>query len=137
MYTTTHSQPSRPSPQPSQAIHPQGLDFDDAKPLTTYDDPIPVGTVARVVMIIKPGGYDDKTRQWTGGFATYNTNTGSVYLNCEFTVKDGPYAGRKLWGLIGLYSSKGTQWFEMGRSFIRAALNSAKGFTEEIGRAHV
>ena len=36
------------------------LDFNDAKPQGSYD-PIPKGTVARVVMSIKPGGYSDLT----------------------------------------------------------------------------
>jgi hypothetical protein len=54
-----------------------------------------------------------------------------VYLNCEFTVLEGPYAGRKVWSLIGLHSPKGDQWFQMGRSFLKGILNSARGFSEK------
>jgi len=106
------------------------LDFNDAKPQGSYE-PIPRGTVARVVMAIKPGGYSDPSRGWNGGYATYNSSSGSVYLNCEFTVLEGPYVGRKVWGLIGLHSPKSDQWFQMGRSFLKAVLNSARGFSEQ------
>ncbi len=65
---------------------------------------MPKGTLAKVIMNIKPGGYNDQQQGWLGGYATKNDVTGSVYLNCEFTVLAGEYAGRKIWGLIGLYS---------------------------------
>ena len=39
---------------------------------------------------------------------------------------EGPYAKRKLWSNIGLYSKKGPVWAQMGRSMIRAILNSAR-----------
>ena len=106
------------------------LDFNDAKPQGSYE-PIPKGTVARVVMAIKPGGYSDPIRGWHGGYATHNSTSGSVYLNCEFTVLEGPYAGRKVWSLIGLHGPKGDQWFQMGRSFLKSILNSARGFSEQ------
>ena len=38
----------------------------------------------------------------------------------------GPFAKRKMWSNIGLRSPKGPTWGQMGRSFIRAALNSAR-----------
>jgi hypothetical protein len=41
-------------------------------------------------------------------------------------VLEGEYARRKLWSNIGLYSSKGPTWGNMGRTFVRAALNSAR-----------
>jgi hypothetical protein len=52
---------------------------------------------------------------------------GSVYLNCEFAVLDGPYAKRKMWSLIGLHSPKGPEWANMGRAFVKGILNSARG----------
>jgi len=64
---------------------------------------------------------------WTGGYATRNDNTGACYLNGEFTVLEGPYARRKIFSLIGLYSPKGPEWANMGRSFVRNMLNSARG----------
>lgn len=102
------------------------FDFNSASEQTSFDL-IPKGSVVRVRMTIKPGGFDDATQGWTGGYATRNDNTGSVYLNCEFVVLDGPFARRKMWSLIGLYSAKGAEWTHMGRTFIKAVLNSARG----------
>lgn len=102
------------------------FDFNSAAEQSSYDL-IPKGTVLRVRMTIKPGGYDDASQGWTGGYATRSTTTGSVYLNCEFVVLDGPFARRKMWSLIGLYSPKGAEWTNMGRTFIKAILNSARG----------
>lgn len=101
------------------------FDFNSAAEQTSYDL-IPKGTLARVRMTIKPGGYDDATQGWTGGFATRNASTGSVYLNCEFVVLEGPHARRKMWSLIGLHSAKSEEWANMGRTFIKAILNSAR-----------
>ena len=102
------------------------FDFNSAADQGSFDL-IPKGTLVRVHMTIRPGGYDDPAQGWTGGYATRNANTGSVYLNCEFVVLEGPYARRKLWSLIGLLSPKGPEWANMGRTFIKAILNSARG----------
>ncbi len=99
-------------------------DFNSAEDQQAFDV-IPRGTIAKVRMTIKPGGYDDPSNGWTGGYATDNPTTGSVYLNCEFVVLDGPFAKRKVWSLIGLYSSKGPEWTNMGRTMIKGILNSA------------
>jgi hypothetical protein len=100
-------------------------DFNDAEQQQNFDL-IPKGTVARVRMTLKPGGFDDPAQGWTGGYATQSFETGSVYLACEFVVLEGPFAKRKLWSNIGLFSPKGPAWANMGRSFIRAVLNSAR-----------
>lgn len=93
----------------------------------TGGDVIPHKTLAKVYMKIRPGDYDDAANGWKGGYATRSENTGSVYLDCEFTVIGGKYNKRKVWTLIGLHSPKGPKWGQMGRSFVRAALESAKG----------
>ncbi len=100
-------------------------DFNDAEQQQHFDL-IPKGTVAKVRMTIKPGGHDDAAQGWTGGYATQSFETGSVYLACEFVVLEGEYARRKLWSNIGLHSPKGPAWANMGRTFLRAALNSAR-----------
>ncbi|WP_019560803.1 hypothetical protein [Caldimonas manganoxidans] len=100
-------------------------DFNDAQQQQSYDL-IPKGTLAHVRMTLKPGGYDDPAQGWTGGWATQSFETGSVYLAAEFVVLEGEYARRKLWSNIGLHSPKGPAWGQMGRSFIRAVLNSAR-----------
>lgn len=102
----------------------QWNDYNDAEQQQSFDL-IPKGTLVKVRMTIKPGGHDNPARGWTGGYATESFDTGSIYLNCEFVVLEGEYAKRKLWSLIGLHSPKGEAWGNMGRSFIRAVLNSA------------
>jgi len=93
-------------------------------------DVIPNNTLAKVRMQIRPGGYDDPNQGWNGGYATKNDNTGSIYLSCEFVVLEGEFARRKIWSLIGLHSEKGPEWANIGRSFIKAILNSSRGFKE-------
>lgn len=105
-------------------------DFNDAEQQQGFDI-IPKGTVVPVRMTIRPGGHDDPSQGWIGGYATRNDTTGSVYLNCEFVILEGSYARRKVWSVIGLHSPKGTDWANMGRSLIRAILNSARGLSEK------
>jgi hypothetical protein len=105
-------------------------DFNDAEQQTSFEL-IPKGSVAWVRMTIKPGGHNDPAQGWTGGWATRNDETGAVYLAGEFVVLDGPFAKRKLWTNIGLHSSKGPTWAGMGRSFLRALLNSARNVRPE------
>ena len=100
-------------------------DFNDAEQQNDFDV-IPKGTVARLRMTIKPGGYDHPDFNWTGGYATQSLDTGSVYLSCEFVVLEGQFAKRKVFSNSGLYSPKGETWGQMGRSFIRAVLNSSR-----------
>jgi hypothetical protein len=87
-----------------------------------------------VRLTIRPGGFDDPAQGWTGGYATRGT-TGSVYLSGEFTVLEGPYARRKIFTLIGLYSPKGPDWANMGRSLVRGMLNSARGISDKDNSA--
>jgi hypothetical protein len=102
-------------------------DFNDAEAQQSGFDLIPRGTIVPLRMTLKPGGYDDPSQGWTGGYATESFDTGAVYLSAEFVVTGGPYAKRRMWSNIGLLSRKGPTWGQMGRSFIRAALNSARG----------
>ena len=101
-------------------------DFNDAESQQSGFDLIPKGTVVAVRMTLKPGGYDDPSQGWGGGYATESFDTGSIYLAAEFVVTAGDHAKRKMWSNIGLHSQKGPTWGQMGRSFIRAALNSAR-----------
>ena len=102
-------------------------DFNDAKSNINL---IPKGTLVKVRLTIRPGGFDDPSQGWTGGYATRGS-TGAVYLNGEFTVTEGEYARRKIFTLIGLYSPKGPDWTNMGRSFVRGMLNSARGISDK------
>ncbi|MCI5076827.1 hypothetical protein [Oricola sp.] len=102
-------------------------DFNDAQSNTNV---IPKGTLAKVRLTIRPGGFDDPAQGWTGGYAKRG-NTGAVYLDAEYTVLEGPYAKRKIWSMIGLYSPNGPNWANMGRSLIRGILNSARGISDK------
>lgn len=89
---------------------------------------IPKGTIAKVKLSIKPGGYDNHPLGLTGGFATQNVDTGSIFLKCEYVIMNTKYIKRKVWSLIGIKSNKGDQWGNQGRSYIKGILNSAHGF---------
>ncbi len=102
-------------------------DFNDAQSNTNV---IPKGTLARVRLTLRPGGFDDPAQGWTGGYARCGA-TGAVYLDAEYTVLEGPYARRKIWSMIGLYSPKGPDWANMGRSLVRGILNSARGISDK------
>lgn len=102
-------------------------DFNDAEEQNSVDL-IPNKTPVKVRLKIRAGGFDDPSQGWTGGFATRSDSSGSVYIDPEYTIIGGKYNKRKVWGsLIGLHSSKGPKWASMGRAFIRAALESARG----------
>jgi hypothetical protein len=102
-------------------------DFNDAKQNSNL---IPKGTIAKVRLTIRPGGFDDPSQGWTGGYARRGS-TGSVYLDVEYTVLEGPYAKRKVWSMIGLYSPNGPGWGNMGRNFVRGVLNSSRGLSDK------
>ena len=102
-------------------------DFNDAKQSSNL---IPKGTIAKVRLTIRPGGFDDLSQGWTGGYARRGS-TSSVYLDVEYTVLEGPYAKRKVWSMIGLYSPNGPGWGNMGRGFVRGVLNSTRGLSDK------
>ena len=101
-------------------------DFNDAEAQQSGFNLIPKGTLVPVRMTLKPGSYDDPSQGWTGGYATQSFETGAIYLAAEFVVTAGEHAKRKMWSNIGLQSPKGPTWGQMGRTFIRALLNSAR-----------
>jgi hypothetical protein len=106
-------------------------DFNSAQSNGTV---IPKGTLAKVRLTIRPGGFDDPSQGWTGGYAKRGA-TGAVYLDAEYTVVEGPYAKRKIWSLIGLYSPKGPDWGNAGRGLVKGILNSARGLDDKDNSA--
>jgi hypothetical protein len=102
-------------------------DFNDARQNSNL---IPKGTIARVRLTIRPGGFSDPAQGWTGGYAKRGAS-GAVYLDVEYTVIEGQYAKRKIWSMIGLYSPKGPDWGNMGRGFMRGVLNSSRGLSDK------
>ncbi|WCR59642.1 MAG: hypothetical protein PG978_001090 [Wolbachia endosymbiont of Ctenocephalides felis wCfeF] len=95
-------------------------DFNTAK---SQSNLIPKGTAVKVKMAIKPGGYEN--------WFTKSYTTGSIYLNAEFTVTEGPYTKRKIYQVIGIKSGKASvegedTWGESGRSMLRSILESSR-----------
>lgn len=98
-------------------------DFNTAAPQSSRQELIPVGTIAKTVLTIHPGSYG------TDGWLTKSHNTGSIYLNAEFTVIEGLYVKRKIRHLIGICSNKTDgedTWGNAGRTMIRSILESAR-----------
>jgi hypothetical protein len=91
---------------------------------------IPHGTLAKVRMTLQQGGYNDESQNLIGDYAT-KSDSGAIYLKAEFVVLEGRYARRKVWSLIGIHSPKGPEWSNMGRSFIKAVINSARGLSSK------
>ena len=125
---------THPNQNPVQNQNPQQAgtpwtDFNNAAVQQDYDL-IPKGTLAKVRMALKAGGYDEPHMGWTDGWAT-RSETGAAYLNAEFVVLEGPFAKRKIWSLIGLHSPKGPTWGDMGRTLVRAILASARGIRQD------
>lgn len=101
-------------------------DFNDAEAQQSGFNLIPKGALVPVLMTLKPGGHYDASQGWSDGYPTQSPKTGAVYLAAEFVITGGEYAKRKIWSNVGLYSPKGPTWTQMGRTFVRAALNSAR-----------
>lgn len=92
---------------------------------------IPNGTIAKVKMTIKKGKYNDLARGWTDDYASKSIVSGNIYLDVEYTVLEGAYAKRKVWGLIGLESQNGPGWNNIGKAFIKGIINSAYGLSQK------
>jgi hypothetical protein len=101
-------------------------DFNDAEAQQSGFNLIPKGALVPVLMTLKPGGHYDASQGWSDGYPTQSPKTGAVYLSAEFVITGGEYVKRKMWSNIGLSSPKGPTWTQMGRTFLRAALNSAR-----------
>lgn len=110
--------------------HPHGpMDFNDADN-QQYGELIPAGTVCPVIMTIRPGGSGPE------GWLTQSKTSDAEYLNCEFTVTEGPYAKRKLWTNMtwsgGKVDDKGrSKGGEITRSTLRAMLESARNINPD------
>ena len=99
-------------------------DFNTATPQTLSPRLIPAGTIAKVILKIHAGNYG------TEGWLTHNERTGSIYLDTELTITEGPYARRKIFHLIGIEGSKRNSegedvWRQAGRTMIRSILEAA------------
>lgn len=103
------------------------FDFNDAPQQAMFGELIPGGTMAKVIMDIRPGG--DMSSQ---GWLTVSKSGETKYLVCEFTVIEGPFAYRKFWQNMtvegGKLNDQGKSvGGEITRAILRAILESARG----------
>jgi hypothetical protein len=100
------------------------MDLNSAKPQTEFGL-IPNNTIAKARLTIKAGNdFSASPICDSDPFLTRSKNRESTFLNCEFTIMEGQYAKRKVFDKIGISGSD--QWVNMGKSRIRAILESAK-----------
>lgn len=100
------------------------FNFNDAEPQKTgFGELIPNGTIALVVMSLRPGGHGD------GGWLKNSKSGESLMLDCEFTIEGGDYDRRKFWGnYVTEGQTEGQQKAApISRSLLRAVLESAHG----------
>lgn len=112
------------------------FDFNNVESGMGDFDLIPDGTIAKLVMTIRPGGQGD------GGWLTPSNSSDAQYLNCEFTVSEGKYAKRKLWQNMTVSGGKvdadgNSIAGNITRSMMRAILESARNIkpTDESDQA--
>jgi hypothetical protein len=87
---------------------------------------IPDGTLVKVRLDIKQGGYNNTDEGWDSNMATLG-QSGAVYLKCEYKILSGTYKGQKVFSLIGLHSQKSPLYQQMGRALILGILESSRG----------
>lgn len=83
---------------------------------------IPDNTVVRALLSIRPGGAGE------GGWCKAS-RTGSLMLDCEFTITEGPYARRKVWRYMLLSGSE--KAVEISKSQLRAIVEGHHGIMPE------
>jgi hypothetical protein len=85
---------------------------------------IPQGTVAKVILNIRSGGYERDP------YLTKSSHTGSIYLHAEFIILEGPFSRRRIFQNIGIVGNNKTGDNDVfgtrGRSLLRELIESAK-----------
>lgn len=107
------------------------LDFNGVT-VQNFSELIPNGHITKVLMNLEKGNYNEPEMGWTGYWATKNDRTQNVFLKFCCTILTGEYAGKRIWGKIGLRSVSGSAWGDMGRRFIKNVLISARGITQKM-----
>ena len=100
-------------------------DFNNAERQVEFEL-IPDKSIVKLAMNIRPGNAGED------GWLTASRSSDSQYFSCEFTVTEGPYVRRKIFQNIGYcggkLNDKGESVYgNIGRSFLRAILESARG----------
>jgi hypothetical protein len=104
-------------------------DFNNAAISGGIQDLIPAGTIAKVAMNIRSGGYEEEP------YLTKSLHSGSIYLHVEFVILTGPFSRRKIFqniGITGVCKTGDTDVFgTRGRSLLRGLIESAKNIQPE------
>jgi hypothetical protein len=97
-------------------------DYSTAPPPRDFAELIPAGTLASVLMRIRPGGAGED------GMLKRSQDGGCEMLDCEFVLVDGPYARRKFWTNLVLEGTTAghAQAAEISRGVLRGILESAR-----------
>jgi hypothetical protein len=95
-------------------------DFNDAESNSGSYELIPAGTVAPMIMTIRPGAVGD------GGWLSTSDTSQYKWLNCEFAITDGPFRGRKVWQNM-MIEGPSEEAINITRSTLRGILESARG----------
>ena len=107
------------------------LDFNTADQQSSAFDLLPIGTLVKIRLTIRPGGLGPE------GWITQSKTSEAQYLNCEAVVLQGPYAKRRVYTRIGLRGKGGhgsdDSYANRGRALIRAMLESARGVPASDG----
>lgn len=101
------------------------FDFNNAQSSSGFDL-IPNGTVAKMVMTIRPGAAGD------GGWLKQSKSSDALMLDVEFTVTEGPFRNRKIWQNMVVSGGKVDESGNsiagnITRSTLRAILENARG----------
>lgn len=93
------------------------MDFNDAE--SNGFDLIPSGTVAPMILTIKPGSVGE------GGWLSTSDSSEWEWLKCEFTITEGPFRNRKFWQNMMINGPKQVA-IDITRSTLRGILESAR-----------
>jgi hypothetical protein len=93
------------------------MDFNNAEPQAEFSL-IPANTVVKARLTVRPGA------DFSTPGLTRSKSGDSAYIDCEYVITEGQYVRRKIFDKIGVEGSD--QWVTMGKSRIRAIIESAK-----------
>lgn len=103
------------------------FDFNDAESSSGFDL-IPAGTIVPVIMTLHPGGTGE------GGWLKKSASSDALMLDCEWTVLEGPYARRRMWGVMVVSGGRTNENGEsiaagITRGMLRSILESSRGIS--------
>ena len=104
------------------------FDYSQTADPRDYSSPIPDGTLATVLMRLRPGGVGED------GLLKRTANGEAEMLDCEFVLVDGEHAKRKFWDTFILEGSTDGQkeMARTNRGRLKKILESARGIKKDI-----